>query len=167
MRKRIGKLTPKERFIGSQMCRPNSRLNVCDGLGENPAMAVKVLRAVLPLAITVVDWFCEDQGAGLPRSLAVLSRTLDTDLHGGGMVRPYIALGDREAALASAHLDGVVCDPQPNREAKCISQPLRRLSRIGIAEDGDHRTGRNGTVRAHKDLAEETAFRLAIQRISS
>ena len=53
---------PAAPFLGS---------NVGDGLGEVPAVAVKVLSVVLALAIGLVLGFREDGGTVLSRSLAV------------------------------------------------------------------------------------------------
>ena len=60
---------------------PFFRSNVGNGLGEVPAVAVKVSSVVLALAVGVVFQLGQDDGSILPRALAVTPGILDPDLN--------------------------------------------------------------------------------------
>ena len=94
--------------------------DIGDGFGEVPAVTVKVLSVVLALAIRVVLGFTEDRGAILPRALAVALGIFNTNLNRLRMVGRDVSFGDGEAALSGFHLDAVIGDAQPDREAKSL-----------------------------------------------
>src|ERR1700751_159186 len=72
--------------------------NVNDGFGEVPAVAVKVLRIVLALAIRLLLGFSQDDSSVLPRPLAVSLGILDANLNDMRIVGRHSSFGDGEAA---------------------------------------------------------------------
>src|SRR4051812_42135945 len=97
---------------------PFFRRDVRDRFGEVPAVATKVLRIVLALAIGVVCRLGEGDGSMLPRTLAVTLRILDADLNDMCVVRGDRALRDGEAAVSGFHLDAVIRDTQADTKAE-------------------------------------------------
>jgi hypothetical protein len=92
--------------------------DVGDGFGEVPAVAAKVLRIVLALAIGVVSRFTQDEGSALASALAVAAGIFDPDLDYVRVVRLRVAFSNRETAIARLHLDAVIRDAKTNGEAK-------------------------------------------------
>lgn len=92
--------------------------DIGDGLREVPAVAAKVLRVVLALAIGLVFGFCQDGGTILSRSLAVPLGIFDANLNNVRVVGYRAAFGDGEAAVPHSHLDAVICDAETDGEAK-------------------------------------------------
>jgi hypothetical protein len=99
---------------------PLLRGDIGDGFSEVPAVTVKILGAILSLAIRVILRFTQDDGAVLPRSLVVTLGILNANLHVLRVVGRHFAFSDREAAIASSHLYAVIGDAQTNREAKSL-----------------------------------------------
>jgi hypothetical protein len=97
---------------------PFFRCDVGNGFGEIPSVATKVTSVVLALAIRLILGFSQDNGAILPRALAVGFGIFDPDLNDVRVVRRGAAFSNREAALANLHLDMVVRDTKTNGEAK-------------------------------------------------
>jgi hypothetical protein len=125
-------------------------------------MASEVLCTVLPFAIYVVGWLCQDARAIRPGSLAVSSRIGNPDHHvlGYGLVtrRAMEAtwLGHDDGAIADPQLGPmVVTDPQPLDEPEGRAQPGNRFAYVGIDQHRDDRGVRDGAVLLH-------AARLAI-----
>src|SRR6516165_9337286 len=106
-------------------------------------MAVEVPRVVLALAVHVVRRFGEDNRTGFAGALAVAMSVLDAHLDEGRAIWRYVALSDREAALARSHLDAVVGDPETHGEPERLYQPIRGGAGVWIEEHRNHRTGRN------------------------
>jgi len=94
--------------------------DIGDGLGEVPAVAVKVLSVVLALAIGLVLGFGQDDGTVPPRTLAVTLSIFDANLNDVRIVGYHVAFGDGEAAIASFHLDTVIGDAKTDSEAKSL-----------------------------------------------
>ena len=92
--------------------------HIGNGLGEVPAVAVKVLSVVLALAIWLVLGFRQDYGAILSRELAVSFSIFDANLHNVRIVRYNVAFGDGEAAIPGFHLDAVIGDAETDGKAK-------------------------------------------------
>jgi hypothetical protein len=131
---------PAAPFLGS---------NVGDGLGEVPAVAVKVLSVVLALAIGLVLGFREDGGTVLSRSLAVRLGIFDANLHNMRVVGYHVAFGDGEAAIPGFHLDAVIGNAETNGKPKGLGQPIGRCARVGINEHRNDDARRNGSVESH------------------
>jgi hypothetical protein len=74
----------------------------------------------LALTINVVNRFRKDVSTRQPRSLTVVECVVDANLNDARMVWHHIALGDGEAALARAHLNTVIRDPQTYGKAKSV-----------------------------------------------
>jgi hypothetical protein len=81
-------------------------------------MAVKVLDIVLALSIRMIFRLAQDDGAVLPRALAVTNRIFDANLNALRMVGRDISLGDGEAAIPRSHLDAVIGNAQTDGETK-------------------------------------------------
>jgi len=94
--------------------------NVNDGFGEVPAVAVKVLRIVLALAIRLLLGFSQDDSSVLPRPLAVTLGIFDANLNDMRIVGRHSSFGDGEAALAGFHLDAMIGDAETDSEAKSL-----------------------------------------------
>src|SRR3569833_228005 len=87
---------------------PGFRVDVGEGLGEIPVMAVEVLGVVLAFAVDMIFGLGEDPGSVAAGALAVGEGSFDADLRDGRAVRDDIAFGNGEASFSSAHLDAVV-----------------------------------------------------------
>jgi len=112
---------PEGAFVSLQMklaAAPFFRRNVGEGFGEVPAVAVKILRVVLALAIWVIFRLVQDNRAVLSRSLAVLLSIFNPNLDMLRIVGLHIAFRNRETAIAGLHLNAVIGDAQANCEAK-------------------------------------------------
>src|SRR5215813_9372008 len=120
--------------------------DVCEGFGEVPAMAVKVLSIVLALSIGVIFRFAQDDSPVVPRTFAMANGIFDTHLNALGMVGRDIALGDGEAALPRFHLDAVIGNAQTNGEAKGLRQPIGCCARVGVNEHRNHGAWRHRSV---------------------
>lgn len=94
--------------------------DIGDCFGKIPAVAVKVLRVVLALAIGLVFGFRQDDGTVPPRTLAVALCILDTNLNDVRIVGYDITFGDGETAIASFHLDAVIADAKTNSKTKSL-----------------------------------------------
>lgn len=132
---------------------PTLWFNILHRFCEIPPVSMEILCVVLALAVSVVLRFRKDVSARQPRTLAVSQGVVDAYLNNARMVRHHIAFGDGKAALAGAHLDTVISDPQTNGKAKSVLQPRRCNARIGVVKNGNHRAGRNGTIVAHGILS--------------
>lgn len=98
--------------------------DIADGFGEVPAVAVKVLRVVLALAIRLVLRFSQDDGSVQARALAVTHRIFDANLSDMRVADQHISFGDGEAAFARLHLDAVIGNAETDGEAKGLGQPV-------------------------------------------
>lgn len=147
---------------------PTLWLNIRYRFSEIPSVSIEILCVVLALAISVLLRLRKDVGAGQPRALTVSQRVVDPYLNDARMVRRHTALGDGEAALAGAHLDAMIRDPQTHRKAKSVPQPRGCHTGIGVVKNGNHRTRRNGTVGAHGTLLNliRPAYQLCNQNLS-
>src|SRR3954470_23575919 len=105
---------------------PVVRRDIGDGFGEVPAMPVKVLSIVLPLAIRMLLRLAQDDGSILSRALAVVPGIFDSNLNHVRTIGHHSSLGDGEAALARLHLDAVIGNSQTHRESKGLRQPRGR-----------------------------------------
>ena len=94
--------------------------DVGDGFSEVPAVTVKILDVVLSLAVRMILGFTQDDGAVLPRSLAVTLGIFSANLNVLRVVGRRLAFGDSEAAIASSHLYAVIGDAQTDGEAKSL-----------------------------------------------
>src|SRR5215475_6926609 len=94
--------------------------DIGNGLGEVPAVAVKILSVVLALAIGLVLGLRKDYGTVLSRLLAVSLNLFDPDLHNVRVVGDYVAFGDGKAAVPGFHLDAVIGDAETNGKAKSL-----------------------------------------------
>ena len=97
---------------------PFFRSDVGDRLREVPAVAAKVLRIVLALAVGLVFRLAEDDGSILPRARTVTLGVLDPDLNDMRVVRHDRTFGDGQAAVSGFHLDAVIGDPQADSKAE-------------------------------------------------
>jgi hypothetical protein len=125
--------------------------NIGDGLGEIPAVAVKILRVILALAIGMVLGLGQDYGSVLPRALAVRLSVFDADLHNLRIVGYHVAFGYGQAAIPGFHLDAVIGNAETNGKAESLAQPLRRYAGIGVNEHRNDGTWRNRSVGSHGD----------------
>src|SRR5882672_12659242 len=82
---------PATPFLGS---------DIGDGFGEVPAVTVKILGIVLAFAVGMVLRLSQDDGAVLPRSLAVTLGIFNANLNDVRIVGRRLAVGDSEAAIA-------------------------------------------------------------------
>ena len=92
--------------------------DVGNSFSEVPAVAEKVLSVVLAFAIGLVFRFSQDNGSALSRALAMTPRIFDPNLNEVRIVGRYGAFGNREAAFTGFHLDAVISDAEPDREAE-------------------------------------------------
>src|SRR5882672_6333136 len=90
---------PATPFLGS---------DVGDGFGDVPAVTEKILGIVLAFAVGMILWFSQDDGAVLPRELAVSLGVFNADLNGLRVFGRHVAFGDGEAAIAGSHLYAVI-----------------------------------------------------------
>jgi hypothetical protein len=97
---------------------PIFRSDVGDGFAEVPAVAVKVLRVVLALAVGVLFRLAQDNRAVLSRSLAVLLSIFNPNLDMLRIVGLHIAFRNREAAIPGFHLNAVIGDAKAYFETK-------------------------------------------------
>jgi len=123
--------------------------DIGDGFGEVPAMAVKVLRVILTLAVGMIPGFGQNDGPILPRALAMCSSIFDANLNNVRLVRHGIAFSDGQATIASLHLDTVIGDTESDREAESLQQPIGRGRGVGINEHRNHGTGWHRSVESH------------------
>ena len=117
--------------------------DIGDGFGEVPAMAVEVLNVVLALAVGLVLRFSQDDGAVPSRPLAMILSVFDADLNDVRVVGHNIPFGYGEAAISGFHLDAVIRNAQPDREAEGLCQPISCYTGIGIIEYWNHDAGRH------------------------
>ncbi len=110
---------------------------------------MKVLCVVLTLAVHMICRLGENDGSVLPCTLAVGKSVLHAHLNDVRTIGKNVALGNRDASLAGAHLDAVVRNSQPYRKSKRRRKPFGCSGRIRVDENGDHGTWRNGAVCAH------------------
>ena len=125
--------------------------DIADGFCEVPAVAVKVLSVVLPLAIRMILGFAQDDGSVLPSSVAVSFGTFDANLNALRIVGRYIAFSNGEAALARFHLDAVISDAETNCEAKSLLQPIGCRARVRVNEHRNHSARRHRSVESHRE----------------
>jgi len=123
--------------------------DIGDRFGEVPAMAVKVLRVILTLAVGVIPGFGQNDGPILPRALAMGSSIFDANLNNVRLVRYRIAFGDGHATIAGLHLDTVTGDTESDREAESLRQPIGRGRGVGINEHRDDDAGRHRAIESH------------------
>ena len=128
---------------------PALRFYVCDGLGKVPVMPMEIACVVLALAIDVIHRFGQDGGATPAGSLAMRMGVFNAHLDDARAIRRHVALGNCETALAGAHLDSVIGNPEPNRKPEGFRQPLRGDTWIRIDDNGDYGAGRDRAVIAH------------------
>src|SRR5437870_5278159 len=131
---------------------PFFRRNVGDSLSEVPAMPIKILSVILALAIGMFFGFSEDDRSVLARALAMTFGIFDADLDDMRIVGRYITLSNGEAPIAGFHLDPVVGDTQPHREAKGLRQPVGSNARIWVDEHRNHCARGNGPIESHKSI---------------
>ena len=117
--------------------------DIGDGFSEVPAMTVKILDVVLSLAVRMILRFTKDNGAVLPRSLAVTFGIFNANLNVLRVVGRRFAFSDREAAIASSHLYAVIADPKSDGEAKSLSQPVGGHIRVRVNEHRNHSARRH------------------------
>ena len=85
---------------------------------------MEVFGGVLAFAVFVFRWLRENDRARGPRPLAVRPRVFDPHLHRYRPIWYGVAIGDGEATLTRSHLDAMVRNAQPYREAEGPRQPL-------------------------------------------
>src|SRR5438477_5106403 len=124
--------------------------DIFDRFGEVPAVPVKVLRVVLSLAVRVVLRFTQDEGAVLPRTLAMSLSILDANLHNVRVVGYNIAFRNGEAAIAGFHLNAVISNAQAHHEAKSCGEPVGGCGWVRVNEHRDYDAGRHRSVRSHR-----------------
>jgi hypothetical protein len=123
--------------------------DIGDGFGEVPAVTVKILRVVLAFAVGMILRFSQDNGAVLPRSLAVTLGIFNANLNGVRVVGCHRAFGDSKAAIASSHLYAVIGDAKTDSEAKSFCQPIGGYAGVWINEHGNHGARWHGPVESH------------------
>jgi len=99
---------------------PFFRSYISNGLGEVPAMAVKVLSVVLALAVGMVRRFRQDYCAILACPLAVNLGVFDTNLNDMRIVGFHLAFSNGKAAIPGFHLDTMIGNPQSDGKAKSL-----------------------------------------------
>ena len=123
--------------------------DIGDGFREVPAVTVKILSIVLALAVGVVLWLSEDDGAVLPCALAMTLGIFDANLNDMRPIRHGIAFGNGEAALAGLHLDAVIGDAESDRKPERLGQPIGGCTGVRIDKHRDNDAWRYGSVKAH------------------
>src|SRR6478609_8241472 len=113
--------------------------DVAQRLGERPAVAGRVLRGVLALAVLEVRGLHQDARAGGARAAAVGMRVVDADHHGMagavGQRRPALAadVADDQVAAAEVQLRAVVvADLHALDGAERVLQPSDGLAHVGV-----------------------------------
>jgi hypothetical protein len=125
--------------------------DIGDGLCKIPPVAVKVLRVVLTLAIRLILGFRQDDCTLFSRSVAVSLGIFDANLNCVRVIGDHVAFGNREAPIASFHLDAVIGDAETDGEAKSLRQPVSRCAGVGVNEYRNNGTGWDGPVGSHVD----------------
>jgi hypothetical protein len=120
--------------------------DIGDGFSEVPAVTVKILNVVLSLAVRVILRFTQDDGAVLPRSLAMTLGVFNANLNVLRVVGRRHAFSNREAAIASSHLYAVIGDAKPHGEAKSFCQPVGGYAGVWVNQHRDDGTRRRGAV---------------------
>lgn len=123
--------------------------DIRDRLRKVPAVAVKVLRVVLALAIRLVLGFRQNNGPVSSRSIAMPLCVFDANLNDMRLVGYRTAFRDGEATFAGVHLNAVIGDAQADGEAKSLGQPISRCVGVWVNEYRNHGTGRYGSVGSH------------------
>jgi len=131
-------------FVDVDRCAaPGLRVYIRERFREVPSVSVKVLCAVLTLAVEVIRRFRQDPGAGRSRAFAVSRRIFDSYLHNDGAIRRKVPLGDCEAPLTGEHLDTMIANTQAHTEAEGLLKPFRCDTWVGVAKNRNQRAGRN------------------------
>ena len=137
-----------------QMKLPSTPLfgsDIADGLGEIPAMPVKVLGIVLALAVRMLFGFGQNDGPIPPRLLAVADGVFDPNLSDVRPLGRHVAFRDGEAALARFHLDAVIGNTETNGEPKSFRQPIGCHAWIRVNEHRNNGTRRHRPVESHAE----------------
>ena len=113
---------------------------------------MEVSCVVLTLAVHMICRLGENDCAMLPCALAVRKSVYDAHLGDVRTLGHNVALGNREASFAGAHLDAVVSDPQPYRKSKRCRKPFSGDRRVRINEDGNHSARRDGAIGEHTTI---------------
>jgi len=118
---------------------------------EVPAVTVKILDVVLPLAVRMILRFTQDDRAVLPRSLIVTLGIFNANLNVLRVVGRHVALGDRKATIASTHLYTVIGDAQTDAEPKSFCQPIGGYAGVWVNQHRDDAARRHGTIESHPE----------------
>lgn len=136
---------------------PFLRSHIGNGFGEIPTMTVKILGIVLALAIRMILRLTQNDGAILPRSLAVPLGILNANLNVLRIIGCRRAFSDREAAIPSFHLYAVVGNAKADVKAKSLCQPIGGYAGVWINEHRNHGAWRHRPVKSHLETLSFTA----------
>jgi hypothetical protein len=133
-------------YLADQEPAPIAWIDVQNGLGEGPAMSTEVFGCVLPFAVGKIGGWIQDAHPQ-PCGARVVAVNIGNPYHHGISSGKTLALGgDNDGTLTVGKLGTVVADAQPFDEAEAATEPIDRLTHVGIGKLGYDHAGWHGSV---------------------